>query len=200
MWFILPIVCAFVGTGLVTDFFFVKHKSRVGEQPQTDATRVAKLYTEIKTIKSHTCKNQNLCDNLSIQLSSAFQTGKTIAQFKIERFLSWMLTPDRINHDLISVPYYIKGKWYNALIKHSSLSSRVISISVMCPTSRRAESLEKELRSYLGPNEDFYGHMITPADLGCIELAFTIYDGFVIRKLTFTNSDIVCFPWMINKL
>jgi hypothetical protein len=48
---------------------------------------------------------------------------------------------------------------------------------IVCVRDQCGEDITEELRSYLGPNEDFHGQTFRPCDMGCEEVRLLLRDG-----------------------
>ena len=183
MWDLIFYV-TFAATSIYTWDFVFTEKSYHGEIPHTDASRVAELYSKIKTIKKSQVPSggsaPSTWDVIKLHVQTGVETGKTLAKYKYQRFMNQYYTPKKIGEHLIVLPYYFGGTWWNALVQHSSKTSNVIKITCTYPDSSDPKDVTNEIKPVMGPSEDFYGQRITPEQLGYPRLTFTrLVDGAV---------------------
>ena len=177
----------FAASSVVAWDFIVSEKSYSGETPTTDAKRVCKLYREIKDIKSATQKQTEwfLWNFIKLHSQTCFETTKTLGKFKYQELMKKYYTPRKLlGTDILVLPYYSNGTWFNGLITHKNSTSTVI--RVVC----EGNDVTNEIKTYMGPQGDFYGQSsITPANLGYKHLTFTFFNNGSLQTIELRSDD-----------
>lgn len=158
--------------GWVVSYFvydlFMTYENVDGELT-TNAQSISKLYKNIKSLKQS--KNDYNTPLLKIKLytSTVLETAKTVFKFKKQRYMNKLFHPKELGNGVICVPYYYGNVWYNALILHTRNGNiKVLSVN------NGVKDVFEEIKSYLGPSNNFYGQSISPNMLGYYELNFCI--------------------------
>lgn len=193
IWYITILLSAYY----VYDFLYTK-KLHHGTH-KTDSERVKLLYGEIKKLNKNILRlktNYSIHDSINLHTKTSLQTMKTLVLLKHQNLMTNLLSPKNIGEHLIILPYYLAGNWYNAIVKHSNQSSRIIKIYFTILDNNGYENfivkkdVTKEIKCYMGPSEDFYGHDITPRCLGYDELIFEVFTD-VFKTLRFGPYDVI---------
>jgi hypothetical protein len=161
--------------------------------------KIIKLYVNIKNInRSKYPSNRfvflNECKLILISATTTITTIiTTIIKVKEQQLKDYIYSPKKLinyntkfSSNLLVLPYYHKGEWFNAIINHSPhISFSVISVS------HNNINVTDKIKSYLGPSEDFYGQNITPGILGYDNLIFTYFCQHSVSIKSFDIDDLI---------
>jgi len=176
MWEYLNYIIMGSITWFLYDFFAIP-KNSPGKNAETNAQKVGRLYQEIESMNVRIHSPVTFLDKVKLKVSTALDTAKTIAEMQT-RLAFNRLFSKKVGRHLLAIPYFHHDRWHYALVPSKSWSGSIIKI-----TSNEREVTD-EIVKYLGPDENFYGHTLTPSMFNYEEL--TIYmissGGFVSKK------------------
>ena len=148
----------------VYDLFFTYDKNDIDRI--NNYQKIKKIYKNINDI--NTVKYTDI-SKPKIIFYSVVDTFKTIVKFKYIKIVSNMYSPKRLTKNLVYVPVFINNNWYYSIF-HKHISK----IPVVKKVKHNDNDVTDIVKKFLGPNEDFSGHEITPEDLGYDNLQFEI--------------------------
>lgn len=178
--YILYSVILVIGGVICKTLFVPKHCEH---HTETETVKIRRLYTSIRDIEER--KNIHRVSKIC---NSIYRTAVTIMALKYRHFLAYLFGPQKLNDNTIAVWYYNGHSWYRAIISHrKKLHPRTV-----FKVTNHGKDITTKIIPYMGPNEDWYGHSITPAMLGYDSLTFFFTSNEIYTKdITFESDNAI---------
>lgn len=175
-------------------FFFCPITDAEGIQ-ETEASKVARLYKQVRKIKESKLdtKIDKRYVKIRVNIESAFETMKIIGKLKYQNLLQYLYAPTRLQSSHLYVfNYYLGGKWYKALVNHQEKVAKGYKITTS-EINGDVINVTEGVRPYMGPADDFYQCRVTPIMLGFNNLTF---EYFALSKRKFVSVTFNMFDVM----
>jgi hypothetical protein len=188
------IISTLLCTFFCYDFFYKIKKVNTMDEG-TDYSRVKKLYKSIKNINNSKKYNSILytnkyTNNIYLTYKNVFTTFETIIIIKKDNIIQYLYSPKKHENGLLlSIPYYLNGKWYTILLPSNPKKSFAKILSIK--TNEDTIDITDKFKSYLGYENDFHKQKLTPNMLGYEDLTISIFSNKGLKKIKYNKYDIL---------